>query len=446
MILNRKREGLDDFVILFNDQSLSMSKESSNNILSFKFSSDEIGSPIELDSTMRVNLSNKRDLSLCNREIKMAFGIHIFIQGEVLRKVCERFPEVISEYPRKSCSMFFLRKSPMRFFIMVIPQESFRGSFKSSKGRTIMSSKYPLLPKLIKTLNRGIPARFSRWDKYHVDTQQQMEADDLRKTIRITPSPSGTHLIIHLGYSGNTQESPCLNQMSTQRYGLFIRELICVSCMICHVNSMKGVESGNPIWAIDISGAHKVCLMEVSHLLSFKVGIRLVIATFFGFNSSCLSMTRENPCNSGKRWDISNLSLLKFPMNNLCSNSREVGTTGLVRFQLFSNGKDLFNQTVRSLSPDSFRRTTLIFESFNPLLCRSFEPFRKPSSAPLDQLKYFIEAVSFIMKLYCFATFIIFILILHRLSLLLKVFRRSLGDMKISLLCYDIFKVYDVMI
>ena len=216
MTLNRKREGLDDLVIVLNHQSLSMSKESSNNILSFKFSSDEIGSPIDLDSTMRVNLSNKRDLSLCNREIKMALGIHIFIQGEVIRKVCERFPEVISEDPRKSCAMFFLSKSPMRFFIMVISQESFTGSFKSSKGRAMMSSKYPFLPKLIKTLDRGIPARFSRWDKYHVDTQQQMEADDLRKTIRVTPSPSGTHLIIHLGYSGNTHGSPCLNQVSTQ--------------------------------------------------------------------------------------------------------------------------------------------------------------------------------------------------------------------------------------
>ena len=446
MTFNRERERLDDLVILFNDQSFSMSKESSNNILSFKFSSDEIGSPVDLDSTMSVNLSNKRDLSLCNREIKMALGIHIFIQGEVLRKVCERFPEAISEDPRKSCTMFFLSKSPMRFFIMVIPQESFTSSFKSSKGRAIMSSKYPFLPKLIKTLNRGIPARFSRWDKHHVDTQKQMEADDVRKTIRITPSSSGTHLIIHLGYSGNTHEAPCFGQMSTHGYGLFIRELTCVSCMTCHIHSMKGVESGNPIWAIDISGAHKVCLIKISHLLGLNVRIRLVIVTSFGFNSSCLSMTREDSCDSGKRCDISSLSLLKLPMNNLCPNPREVGTRGLMGFQFFSNGKDLFNQTIRRLSPDSFRGTTLIFESFNPLLFRSFEPFREPSSAPLDQLKYFIEAVSFIMKLYCFATCFIFILILHRLLLLPKVFGRSLSDVKISLLCYDIFKVYDVMI
>src|SRR4030067_2332288 len=144
---------------------------------------------------------------------------------------------------------------------------------------------------------------------------------------------------------------------------------------------------------MDISWSHNICLMEVSQILSFKVRIRLVIATFFVFNSSCLSMTRENPCNSGKRWDILNLFLLKFPMNNLCPNSREVGTTGLVRLQLFPNCKNLFSQKIRSLSTDSFRGTTLFFESFNPLLFGSFRHFQEPSSAPLDQLKYLIEAV-----------------------------------------------------
>jgi len=37
-------------------------------------------------------------------------------------------------------------------------------------------------------------------------------------------------------------------------------------------------------------------------------------------------------------------------------------------------------------------------------------------------------------------------LITHRLSLLLNVFRRSLGDIKKGSRCYDIFLVHDVMI
>jgi hypothetical protein len=64
----------------------------------------------------------------------------------------------------------------------------------------------------------------------------------------------------------------------------------------------------------------------------------------------------------------------------------------------------------------------------------------------LEQLKYLIKTVSFIIKLYRFATFFMLALILHRLSLLPKVFGRSLGDVKIGLRCYDIFLVTDVMI
>ncbi len=47
---------------------------------------------------------------------------------------------------------------------------------------------------------------------------------------------------------------------------------------------------------------------------------------------------------------------------------------------------------------------------------------------------------------YCFTAFFIFILNLHRLFFTLKILRRSLGDIKISSRCYDIFKVHDVMI
>jgi hypothetical protein len=61
-------------------------------------------------------------------------------------------------------------------------------------------------------------------------------------------------------------------------------------------------------------------------------------------------------------------------------------------------------------------------------------------------LECFVKTMSFFMKLYCFATFFvfIFILILHRLYLLPK-FGRSLGDAKNGLRCYQIFKVYHVI-
>jgi hypothetical protein len=54
----------------------------------------------------------------------------------------------------------------------------------------------------------------------------------------------------------------------------------------------------------------------------------------------------------------------------------------------------------------------------------------------LNQLEYFVKTISFFVKLYCFATSFIFILILHRLYPLPKVFGRSLGDVKTGLRCY----------
>ena len=156
MTLNWERERLDNLIVLFNNQSLSMSEDSSNNILPLKSFFNEISRTININFTMRINFSDKGDFSLSNRDIKMSIGIDMLFKGETLWQKFERFSDVLSEYSRESCAMFFLSKTPMWFLIMVIPQESFICSSKSTKGRTIMSSKDSLLPEIIKTFNRGI--------------------------------------------------------------------------------------------------------------------------------------------------------------------------------------------------------------------------------------------------------------------------------------------------
>jgi len=80
MTPNWERERLDNLVLLFNNQSLSMSKNGSNNILTLKLSPDEVCRAIDLNFTMRINLSDKGKLTLCNREIKMTIRIHVFIK------------------------------------------------------------------------------------------------------------------------------------------------------------------------------------------------------------------------------------------------------------------------------------------------------------------------------------------------------------------------------
>ena len=239
MSLNRERERFNNPIILFNNQSLSMSKDSSNNILPLKFSPDEISRTVDLNCTMRVNLSDKGNLSLCNRDIKMAFGILVVFKVKPLWQMSKRFPEAISEYPRESCTMFFLSKPSMWFLIMVIPQKMFTGSSKSSKRRTIMSSKHSFLPEFIKTLNRCISAGFSLWDEYQMNSHEQMKADNLRKAVGVASSPCSRHLIIHLRYRGEPHKLPCFNKMTAKRDSLFVRELICGGCMSYNINSVK---------------------------------------------------------------------------------------------------------------------------------------------------------------------------------------------------------------
>jgi len=446
MTFNWERKRFDDFILLFNNQSPFMSKDSSNNILPFKSSPDEVSRAIDLNFTMSINFSDKGDLSLCNREIKMTRGVNVFNKVKSFWQMSEILPVSISEYPWESCTVVFLDKSPVRFLIVVIPQESLTCSSKGRKVGTTVSSKHSLLPEFIKAFNRGISSGFSLRDKYQVNSQKQVKADDLREAIRITSSTCGSHLIVHLRYAGNAHKSPCCNQMSAQRDGLLISELTCKCCMPCNIHGVKGIEASDTLWTSEVSWSNKVCLMEISNPLRLNIWIRLVIVVSFFLDSSCLPMSRENSGNCRDRGDFTNTSLHELPVNNLCPNAREGRTACPVRLQFFSNAEDLFKHMLRSFSPDSFWSTTLVVETIKPILFKSFEPFGEPSFTPLNQLECFVKTVSFFMKLYCFTTFFILILNLHRLSLLPKVFGRSLGDVKIGLRCYDIFKVYDVMI
>jgi len=93
----------------------------------------------------------------------MPVRVNVPIKAKSLWQMSKGFPEVVFKHSRESCAMFFLSKTSVRFLIMIIPQESFTGFSKDSKGRTIMSSKHSFLPEGIETLNRGIPAWFSLW-------------------------------------------------------------------------------------------------------------------------------------------------------------------------------------------------------------------------------------------------------------------------------------------
>ena len=179
MTLNWERKRFDDFILLFNNQSPFVSKDSSNNILTFKSSPDEVSRAIDLNFTMSINFSDKGDISLCNREIKMTRGVNVFNKVKSFWQMSEILPVSISEYPWESCTVVFLDKSPVRFLIVVILQESLTCSSKGRKVGTTVSSKHSLLPEFIKTFNRGISPRFSLWNESQMYAHEQMKTDKL---------------------------------------------------------------------------------------------------------------------------------------------------------------------------------------------------------------------------------------------------------------------------
>ncbi len=61
-----------------------MSKHSSNNILAFKRSSDEVRESVKLNSAIGVNFSNIGDSTSCNRQFKSPFGVNICIETKSL--------------------------------------------------------------------------------------------------------------------------------------------------------------------------------------------------------------------------------------------------------------------------------------------------------------------------------------------------------------------------
>jgi len=447
MIFNWKREGFDKLVVLFNDEFSSASKDSGNNILAFKLSADEIGKAVDLDSSMRVNLSDKRNPSSGDGQPEISIGIDVLIKVELFWQMPESLPEVIPEHAGKSCAVFLFSKPPVWFLIMVIMHKPFAGSSERGYCGAFMPLKDSLLPDGIEALHRGISSRLSRWYEYQMYPQKKMEPDNLRYAVLIPASTGSGHLVVHLGDIWNSHIPPCFNQMLTQGYTPLITELACKDRMTCHIHSVKGIESCNSFWTSEIPWTHKVCLLKVSHLLCLEIWIGLITVVSFWFSLARPAMSMEYPGYGRDRGYIFSPSSLKLPVYNLRTNTGESRSTGLMGLKLAPDGEYLPDNIIRRLSPYFLWCSTLVPETIKPLLFISSEPFGKPVFAPLNQLKDFIKSYSFIIELYRFVSFLILISILHRLSLLPNLFWKKYRRLnRFSYRSYDNFLVIDVMI
>ena len=445
MTFNWKSKRFDNFILMLNDKFIPMSKYSSNNILSLQFSSNKVGESIDFDSAMGINFSDEGNFSFRNRQREIPFGIDICVKAKTIRQMSERFPYLIFEYAGEPCAIFFFSKHSMGLPVMMIQKESFAGFSKGTNSWAIMSLKHPILPERVEALDRGVSSRLSLWNKNHMNSKKHMQSNKLRYTELISSSTDSRHLVVHLGYPRNAQISPSFNKMQANRKGLFICTLTCKSCMATHINCVEGVETNDPVWPSEMPGTHKICLLQISHLLSLNVWIRLIAAISFWLFFPRLAMTKEYSGYSGNRRNVLEPSSFELPVNGLWPNSSECRSASLMRFKFFSDSENFINHVLWSASADSLWSTAFVPETIKTLLPISTKPLGKPAFGSLNSLQYFIKANVFIVQLYCFMAYIIFTMVLHRLFLPPKRFGRSLGDVTISSRCYDIFKVHDVM-
>lgn len=445
MIFNWKSKRFDDLVLMLNNKFFSISKYSSNDILSLQFSSDKVRESIDIDSSMGINFSDKRDFSFRNRQLEITFRINICVNTKAIGQMSEKFPYLVFEHTGESCTIFLCSKHSMRLPVVIILKESFAGFSESQNGWTIMSLEYSFLPERVEAFDRCVSSRLSLWNKDHMNSKKQMQSDKLRDTELIPSSTDSRHLIVRLGYPRNAQISPSFKEMHAKRKGLFVCTLACKSCMPSHINCVKSIETNNAFGTSEMPGAHKVRLLQISHLFSLDIWIRLITVIPLWLIFLRLAMTKEYSGYSRNRRNILESPSFKFPVNSLCSNSREGGSASFMRLQFLPDRKNSLNHVLRSASLDILWSTAFVLESFKAMFLISSEPFGKPAPGSLNSLQCFIKAYTLTVKLNRFMAYIIFILFLHRLFLPPKCFGRSLSDVKISSRCYDIFRVHDVM-
>jgi len=317
-----EREGLDVPALLFDDQLFPMGEDGSHNILVCQLPADEIGNPMDIDVTVGVHLSDKRDLPLGQRETKVSFGVPVGLQSKPPREMSHTSPLTVSHDSRKPGPLLLLRKSPMGFVVVIIAQESLVHPFESRQGGTAMAAQHPLLPELIKTLHRGVSARLPGRNKDQMNSQQQVQANDLREAVGVATSSCGRHLVIDLRGGGDSQLSPSRHQMPTERRGLLIPELTARHRMADHVHGVEGVESGNPLGSSQVSGTHQIGLMQISHLDGFDSGIGLSMPrTTLPLRSLGAAVTEQDSGNRGQGRDCLNATTLQLPGDGLWPNA-----------------------------------------------------------------------------------------------------------------------------
>lgn len=429
-------KGFDQSVVLFHHKALPVRINCSDNILPFQVLANEIGFAIGFNIPMGVYFSNKGNFLLGNRKAQMALLILIVAKGKVWRKMAKGSPDPIPENAWVASPMISLPKSTMRLLIMVILQKTPTGSAHSLQRRGGMPSQNPSFPKTIKALYGRISSRFPLGNENQVDPHKQMQTNDLRKTVGIASSSSGRHFIVNLRNLRDSHGPPCLEQMLTQRNGLFIGKMANPSRLPHHVDRMERIKARHHLGSSKIDRPNKIGLLQIAQSLGPHVRIGPAGRVSQGSLLPSFAQTRKNTGNRRNRRDLLYLPLLQFPLDNLGTHPRKGRSPAIVRCQPVPDGQNLLDNPFWGFSPNSPRGTALILQPLFSLFVISTQPLRKPTTISLDSLQDFIKAISPFIQLNSLPSFLIFIPFFHRLFSFPKILGRSLGDLKKSSRCY----------
>lgn len=422
-------EGLDKLSFVFNEDPPVMCRERGHDVLAFQLPADEVCGSVELDAAVAVDLADERHAPLGDGKRQMAAGIKVGVEREVVRQMPEGRPEPVAEGSGEPGFVFGDREASAGLLEVMVAKEAGTGPPHGPQiGAAV--NKDALLPEGVKALHRGVASGLARRDEQQVDAQQEMEPDRLGETVAISASSRGGHLVVHLGDPGKSHNTPGINEMAAEREGLLIGELTGRSGLPDDIDGVEGIEPRDAPGASHVSGPDQVGLLEIAHIVSADGGIRGSSGQAMGFDLLCSSGPGQDLFDGRDGGKVPIAPSLELEMDRLGTDAGKRGPAGLVGRQLVAQGQDLADDRLGRSVSDVLGDATLITKAVHAEGLIAASPLGEPEASPLDLAKSLFKADSVSKKPDRPGPSLIFVLALHRLSLLPIGMRRSLGDVK----------------
>jgi hypothetical protein len=421
-----------------------MGRERGHNVLPFQLSADEIGSAVELDRAVTVDLADERHSALGDGKSEATVAIHIGFEREAVRKMAENRPGLVAEDSGKPGSMIGEVEASAVLLEVVVAKEA--GTCPPQRPQVGTEvKKDPFLPESVEAFHRGVTARLSWRDKAKVDTQQKMEPDDLGEAVAIAASSRRGHLVVHLGNLGEPHKAPGIKEMAAERDRLLIGELAGRSRLPDDIDGLERIEAGDASRPPQITGPDQVGLLEVAHSASSDVGIGGTAGKAMALGLFRSSGPGQDLLDRRDRGKPPQAPSLKLEMNRLGADAGESPPTALMGRQLVTESQDFADERLRRPIADTLRNPTLVAKTIPSKSFVSFDPLGQPTSSSTGRLQSTTESSRLFINPNRFETNLIFPAFLHRPRLLPNDLGRSLGDEQKSSRCPYGFLVYDVL-